>query len=201
MSEPHVVRLVLPRRPHVELEAGQAVETLGLDAGFSRDTLAVVRLAVVEACLNAMEHGGGPVTVRLRGDNHSRPCLVIEVEDHGRGFDPERAPRNSSSRVLGSTSKRGWGLTLIRELMDEVNQSTAMGTTLFVHRQPANAREYAGPGLIVRPFDPDDDQTFSGSLLLLTTRSNVDLKHYPEAPELFSVEQDGAVFCLVRQIP
>jgi hypothetical protein len=50
-------------------------------------------------------------------------------------------------------------------------------------------------------YDPDDDQTFPGSLLLLTTRSNVDLIQYPDAPELLSVGRGGAVFCLVRQIP
>ena len=65
MTEPHLLRLVLPHRPHVELEAGHAVETVGLEAGFSRDTLAEVRLAVVEACLNALEYGGGDVEIAL----------------------------------------------------------------------------------------------------------------------------------------
>ena len=88
-------------------------------------------VAVVEACLNAMEHGGGPVTVRLRSENQdSRSCLVVEVEDHGDGFDPDMAPQNSPSRVIGRSSKRGWGLTLIRELMDEVQIRSAPGKTL-----------------------------------------------------------------------
>jgi anti-sigma regulatory factor (Ser/Thr protein kinase) len=88
-------------------------------------------VAMVEACLNAMEHGGGPVTVRLQSDNHGeRPCLVIEVEDHGQGFDPAAAPQNSPSRVLGGSSKRGWGLTLIRELMDDVQIRSEPGKTL-----------------------------------------------------------------------
>jgi hypothetical protein len=29
----------------------------------------------------------------------------------------------------------------------------------------------------------------------------VDMVNYPEAPELLSVVRDGAVFCLVREIP
>jgi anti-sigma regulatory factor (Ser/Thr protein kinase) len=93
-------------------------------------------VAIVEACLNAIEHGGGPVTIRLRDDDHtSKPCLVIEVEDHGHGFDPAKAPKNSPSRVLGSASKRGWGLTLIRELMDEVQIQSEPGKTVVLMRK------------------------------------------------------------------
>jgi anti-sigma regulatory factor (Ser/Thr protein kinase) len=60
---------------------------------------------------------------------------VIEVEDHGGGFDPATAPQNSSTRVLGSTMKRGWGLTLIRELMDEVQIRSEPGKTLVSMRK------------------------------------------------------------------
>lgn len=129
------VVLHLPVVPNAELVAAKAVETLGRALGMHQTQVEAASVAMVEACLNAMEHGGGPVTVRLRGDRDTRPCLVIEVEDHGRGFDPERAPRNSSSRALGSTSKRGWGLTLIRELMDEVQIQSAPGRTVVAMRK------------------------------------------------------------------
>ena len=56
--------------------------------------------------------------------------LVIEVEDHGGGFDPATAPRKTAAQVLGCASKRGWGLTLIRELMDEVQIRSQPGQTL-----------------------------------------------------------------------
>jgi anti-sigma regulatory factor (Ser/Thr protein kinase) len=78
-----------------------------------------------------MEHGGGGMVVRLSGeDDGERPCLVIEVEDNGEGFDPETARNNTVTRVLGCTSKRGWGLTLIRELMDDVQIHSRPGQTL-----------------------------------------------------------------------
>ena len=92
-------------------------------------------------------------------------------------------------------------LTCYRELLGELNQSAPAGSTLFVHRQPDIAATYAAPGLTILQFDPDDDQTFPGSLLLLTTRADTDLLHYPEAPEVLAVGRDGAVFCLVRQRP
>ena len=122
--------------PNVELVAAKAVETLGAALGMPQTHVEAASVAMVEACLNAIEHGGGPVTVRLHDDNHSTtPCLVIEVEDHGDGFDPATAPKNSPSRVLGSASKRGWGLTLIRELMDEVQIRSEPGKTVVSMRK------------------------------------------------------------------
>jgi serine/threonine-protein kinase RsbW len=122
--------------PNVELVAAKAVETLGAALGMSQTHVEAASVAMVEACLNAIEHGGGPVTVRLHDDNHAtNPCLVIEVEDHGDGFDPATAPKNSPSRVLGSASKRGWGLTLIRELMDEVQIRSEPGKTVVSMRK------------------------------------------------------------------
>ena len=135
------VVLHLPVVPNVELVAAKAVETLGRAMGMHQTRVEAASVAMVEACLNAMEHGGGPIVVRLRGENKaSKSCLVIEVEDRGQGFDPERAPQNSPSRVLGCASKRGWGLTLIRELMDEVQIESAPGRTIVA------MRKYVGSG-------------------------------------------------------
>ena len=63
------------------------------------------------------------------------PQLHVEVEDEGGGFDPTESPRNSATRVHGCTSKRGWGLTLIRELMDEVQIRSNPGMTLVRMRK------------------------------------------------------------------
>ena len=130
------VVLHLPVVPNVELVAAKAVETLGVALGMHQTRVEAASVAMVEACLNAMEHGGGPVTVRVRSDNRdAKACLVIEVEDRGQGFNPERAPKNSPSRVLGCASKRGWGLTLIRELMDEVQIESSPGKTVVSMRK------------------------------------------------------------------
>ena len=125
------VVLHLPMVPNVELVAAKAVETIGSALGMHQSHVEATSVAVVEACLNAMEHGGGEMVVRLTSENEDgRPRLRIEVEDHGRGFDPARASATNPSRVLGCASKRGWGLTLIRELMDEVQIRSQPGLTL-----------------------------------------------------------------------
>jgi serine/threonine-protein kinase RsbW len=123
--------LHLPVAPNVELVAAKAVETMGGALGMPRSRVEAASVAVVEACLNAMEHGGGTMVVRLASDNASgRPGLVIEVEDHGRGFDPDDVPPRRPAPKLGSGPRRGWGLTLIRELMDEVQITSRPGMTL-----------------------------------------------------------------------
>jgi serine/threonine-protein kinase RsbW len=125
------VELHLPVVPNVELVAAKAVETLGAALGMDQTRVEAVSVAVVEACLNAIEHGGGSMVVRLAGRNvDDRARLVIEVEDHGNGFDPEDPPVDGASRKFGCTPKRGWGLTLIRELMDEVQIRSEPGLTL-----------------------------------------------------------------------
>ena len=124
------VVLHLPVVPNVELVAAKAVETIGSALGMDQTRIEAASVAMVEACLNAMEHGGGQMVVRMSIDEADEsPRLIIEVEDQGPGFDPTEAPRNSASRVHGCTSKRGWGLTLIRELMDEVQIQSVPGKT------------------------------------------------------------------------
>ncbi len=119
--------LHLPVVPDIELVAAKTAETLGRAVGLDQTRVEAVSVAVVEACLNAMEHGGGPVTVRMTG---SPSQLEVEVEDHGCGFDPDREPGQGPTRVQGCVTKRGWGLTLIRELMDEVQIRSRPGETV-----------------------------------------------------------------------
>ncbi len=126
------VALELPLVPDVELVAAKAVQVLGRSLGMTDGELESVTVATVEACLNAMEHGGRDrffVRVRTSGGN-GPAALTVEVEDHGKGFDPECVPGSGASRVQGCVAKRGWGLRLIRELMDEVEVRSRPGKTV-----------------------------------------------------------------------
>jgi serine/threonine-protein kinase RsbW len=122
-------RIVLPREPHAELLAGAAVDELGRRAGFSRDTLDEVKLAVLEACLNALEYGEGSVEVELAIVHEAPSRLEVEVVDHGRGFDPAAVPAPRLDERLRTDRKRGWGLELMRRLMDKVEVHSAPGLT------------------------------------------------------------------------
>lgn len=129
MTKPDRVHLVLPQEPHSELLAAQAVDRVGLPLGFSRDTLSEVKLAVVEACLNALEYGTGVVEVELVGHPGSPARLEVSVVDYGPGFVPGEVPAPRLAEKLRAGRKRGWGLALIRRLMDEVEIESRPGNT------------------------------------------------------------------------
>lgn len=129
-ENPTPTRVVVHHEPNAELVAGRLVEEVGLQAGFTRDTLAEVKLAVVEACLNAFEYGGGDIEVEVSVRSGERsPCLEVVVTDHGPGFDPQAVPVPDLPAKLKAARKRGWGLQLMRRLMDEVVVSSRPGLT------------------------------------------------------------------------
>jgi serine/threonine-protein kinase RsbW len=86
-------------------------------AGAPEGVVADLKVAVTEACTNAIQHGHRPgrsagVVVRYRVADD---VFEVEVEDDGAGFDPfdPGAPRRRSP------DGQGMGLMIIRALSDE----------------------------------------------------------------------------------
>lgn len=95
-------------------------------------------------------------------------------------------------------------LTCYKEMMAQFNEMALQNkvtSTLYVRRQPANAVLYAIPGIDIQRYNPAEDSTVSGDFILLPTRANTDQIIHPEAPVIMEVNQAGAVFCVIRQIP
>jgi hypothetical protein len=92
-------------------------------------------------------------------------------------------------------------LTCYKETLEELEAQGIESAPLFVHRQPAIARAYAGTRWRIEAFDPDADHTTAGSLLLLTTRTNSDLAIHPSDPVILTVGRQGASFCVVKRVP
>ncbi len=100
--------------------ARHAVVQYAACRGFLGESLNDVESAVGEALANAAEHGhadGGTIDVRA---SLSDGLLIVEIKDSGRGFAP--AVRQLQPRVLGE-SPRGFGIFIMRELMDVVEFS------------------------------------------------------------------------------
>jgi serine/threonine-protein kinase RsbW len=140
-----VVELAIPARPAylslVRLVVDAAVDSLA--PGLSASRLDDLKIAVTEACANAIEaHEAiiteGPVVVRCIIDEQQ---VTVEVVDHGRGFDPNRVetlPAATDPRRLRHES--GLGIPLMRTLTDAMSFTPAAdGTTvtLTVFRPPA----------------------------------------------------------------
>jgi serine/threonine-protein kinase RsbW len=107
----------IPMVSETELVAARAVEQLAESMNFAPGEIGKIKMALVEACINAFEHSGiseGKVKIFFSVLGES---LTVRVENRGRRFVPRRIAATGGS---GEMSKRGWGLNLIRELMDEV---------------------------------------------------------------------------------
>ena len=108
----------------MEIEACESACAVAELIQMSPDKIDEVRMAVVEACINAIEHSDardGLLYLNIAVLGHDRPeVLQITVRDHGVGFDRDTIVQPKIQDKIGSASKRGWGLKIIEGLMDDV---------------------------------------------------------------------------------
>jgi anti-sigma regulatory factor (Ser/Thr protein kinase) len=87
--------------------------------GFAESVVADIECAIGEALANAAEHGfrdGTTFDVLARSDGES---LVIEVQDDGPGF-PHASAASAPLQPPATGSPRGFGMFIMRSLMDEI---------------------------------------------------------------------------------
>ena len=130
------IDLVLPILPDMEITAGYVAEAVADRMDFGEEERGDVKLALIEACINAFEHSESSdrqvyIKFILEEDR-----MRVVITDHGRGFDPSQVPRPEISRKMGNPHKRGWGLMLMERLMDSVDiVSTGEGTSLTMTKR------------------------------------------------------------------
>ena len=133
------VTLALPMVPDMEIEASKTATAIAESMRMTPDRIDEVRMAVVEACINALEHSRASdgeiyVTFQVLGDKDAEK-LRIMVRDTGVGFSPGDIEDPSMDSKIKAVRKRGWGLKIIRGLMDEVEiRSGAEGTTVVMSK-------------------------------------------------------------------
>ena len=126
-----VIEISLPMIPDMELTAGQTAAAVAEFMGLSAAKVEEVRLALIEACINAIEHSNSKdrsLHISISMDDN----LVILIQDFGDGFEADSMRDELRARASRDTLlKRGWGLKLMEEMMDEVDvQSGKKGTTI-----------------------------------------------------------------------
>lgn len=140
------VTLTLPMLPDMEIAASKTATAMAEYMNMTPDRIDEVRMAVVEACINAIEHSGAPdrkvhITFAILGDPVPEK-LQIEISDLGVGFELDQVEEPKIEEKLKANRKRGWGLKIIEGLMDEVEFVTGgRGTTVRMtkSRQPEKA--------------------------------------------------------------
>ena len=110
------VTLTLPMITDMELTASKTAGAMGEHIGMSQDKIDEVRMAVVEACINAFEHSGSEdcevrIELLVLGEDDNPAGLEITIQDSGVGFSPKSVPKKDSSSP--SLQIRGHGLRII----------------------------------------------------------------------------------------
>ena len=100
--------------------------------GIDDDRLEDLRVAVSEACTNAVEaHRRDAVEDRvIVRCSTTEDELQIHIEDRGSGFDPSQVPAPPGPDDGPTASERGWGIQLIQALVDDATFRQVEGGTI-----------------------------------------------------------------------
>jgi anti-sigma regulatory factor (Ser/Thr protein kinase) len=115
----------VPSEPGNERLAMETVAETAKNLGFSGENLERLKTAVAEATMNAMEHGNHyrpevPVELQVLATDQD---LLVRITDRGSGPPPKEdadAP-DLEAKLEGIQTPRGWGLFLIKSMVDEMN--------------------------------------------------------------------------------
>ncbi|MBI4800764.1 MAG: response regulator [Desulfarculus sp.] len=132
-----ITQLEVPSRFEFIRELVSQITQSAICVGYAQSDLDNnLKLALVEALTNAMEHGNRwdeNRLVRLESDLTS-DCLKVTIEDEGVGFDAcSLADPTCGEQLL---SERGRGVFLMRAIMDEVSFNPAGNCLTLVKRRP-----------------------------------------------------------------
>ena len=141
---PDEFEMVIPMGDDTELIAAHTVEQIARRINFQPEAINQIKTALVEACINATEHSLSPdrkIYQRFRVESDR---LVVTVSSRGvipPGLNGQNGVNGNGSESTAENSKerRGWGLKLIRSLMDEVefervDDGTRLRMTKFLHK-------------------------------------------------------------------
>jgi len=121
-----------------EVESAEGNERLAIDRvaaavgslGIAAPRLERLKTAVGEATMNAMEHGNAyqadrPVTVRVLAGGDT---VRVQIADHGDAAgESEAEVPDLEAKLAGLQRPRGWGLFLIKNLVDEMRETSDGG--------------------------------------------------------------------------
>ena len=135
--------LVVPMGEDNELIAATAVEQIARRLNFQPTAINQIKTAIVEACINAAEHSFSPdrkIYQRFRVENDR---LVITISSRGVVPSNLGGSQGTSLEVAqAGQERRGWGLKLIKTLMDEVefervDEGTSLRMTKYLRKSSA----------------------------------------------------------------
>ena len=121
--------LTIPMTRESELVAAQCIEQIGKNLHFHEDMIGQMQIAVIEACINAIEHAQGSdktITVSILVE---RDRLEVSIEHAGPEFIIEETGEPLTTKGSPTAPPRGWGIKVMKRFADEVRfERTTRGT-------------------------------------------------------------------------
>jgi len=123
-----VITIKLPSKAEYVSIARLAASVISNTVGFDIEEIDDIKVAVGEACNNAVLHGKSEEEVYEIAFKLSEEKIHIEVKDDGVGFDEEKYEEPDLNHLKGN----GLGIYIMKSLMDEVDIVVGenAGTTL-----------------------------------------------------------------------
>ena len=112
--------LVIPIEGEAELIAARTAEQIARAADFDTEAINQIKTALIEACINAAEHGESPDGKIYQRFAIDEDKLIITVFNKGKTFGWASGQSTPSVAAQPAKGARGRGLQIIRALMDEV---------------------------------------------------------------------------------
>ncbi|MDK2919585.1 MAG: serine/threonine-protein kinase RsbW [Candidatus Petromonas sp.] len=117
------ISISLPSKPEYVSIARLTASVIANKMGFNVEDIEDIKVAVGEACNNAVLHGNQDdnnfdVEFTVQDDS-----FIIEIRDKGKGFEVDKCPEPD----LCAPKENGLGIFIIKSLMDEVEIESFCG--------------------------------------------------------------------------
>lgn len=112
---PNEYEMIVPMGEDTELIAAHAIEDIARKHHFQPKAINQIKTALVEACINAAEHSHSPDRKIYQRFVVEDDRIVITISNRGLRLADKQAVE-----VQPGEGRRGWGLKLMKTLMDEV---------------------------------------------------------------------------------
>lgn len=121
-NDKQTIEVHIPSMLGYEKVAMDSVAAVAKLLKFTNSKIEDLKTAVSEACINSIEHGNKfnkdtVVLITLKIDQKS---LKVSVADQGKGIMEQLSDPDIDSQVNNNAESRGWGIFLIKNLVDEV---------------------------------------------------------------------------------
>lgn len=111
--------MIVPMGDDTEMIAAHAVEEIARRHDFQPRAINQIKTALVEACINASEHSHSPDRKIYQKFTVEDDRIIITISNRGVKI-PTNKMDEAAQAIEPNEGRRGWGLKLMRNLMDEV---------------------------------------------------------------------------------